>query len=92
MSDPHPLKLVSGLALAQDVLPHELIVDHDGALVRIRTKSGLWVMRGTEDGSIMDRWSDDGGMALVKLTEDQIAEGPPAILTYLLSHPRAKIV
>lgn len=85
MTAAHPLAAVSVLAKAQGVLPHDLIVDHDGALVRMRTKSGLWVMRRTEDGSIQDRWSLDDGLIFVRLSEDQIAAGPDAILTHLLT-------
>lgn len=90
MSIPHPLHAVSELAKARNSLPHKLIVEHGGALVRLRTACGLWVMRGTEDGSMYDRWSFDDGLKSVKLTEDQIAADPQAILDHLLavsSHP-----
>lgn len=90
MSAPHPLLAVSGLAQAQGVLPHEMVIDHDGALVRMRTRAGLWVMRKSEDGSIYDRWSEADGMTLVKLTEDQIAGGTQAILDHLTSLSEAQ--
>ncbi len=90
MSDKHPLQAVSALAQAQGVLPHKLIVDHEGKLVRLRTTSGLWVLRGSENGSMYDRWSDAEGKTFVKLTEAQIAEGPQAILDLLLAASQAQ--
>lgn len=75
---PHILAQVIALAKGRD--DFELFTGEGGQPVRLRNRAAnLWVMVKREDGSMYDRWSDDEGYQLVKLTETEIEQGPAAL-------------
>ncbi len=81
-TSPHILEQVITLATGRD--DFELFMGKGGQPVRLRNHAArLWVMRAKEDGSIYDRWSSDSGLQFVKLTEDEIEQGPKALWKHL---------
>jgi len=76
----HILAQVIALAIQAGRADFALFQGKNGQPVRIRNNAAnLWIMRATEDGSMYDRWSDDEGKQLIKLTETEIEQGPAAL-------------
>lgn len=80
----HVLQHVTALASSDGRGDFQLVSAQDGRLVRLNIPTAnLWVMRGTEDGSMMDREMDYIRKQFVKLTESEIEQGPSAIYANL---------
>ncbi len=79
---PHILEQVIALAKTRD--DFELFTGEGGQPVRLRNRAAkLWMMVERENGSMYDRWSSDEGYRLVKLTKDEIEQGPAALWDHL---------